>query len=85
MFYAIGWTKGREARTFGWVDARGAATVKETKAELMRLAVKYDAEFQAYQDQLTAAQSVAVVNSAAQVEMYYQGRVDAVAAQVAGV
>jgi hypothetical protein len=43
LFYALGWTKGREKHTFGWVDAEGAADVKETKKEMVRLAKQYDA------------------------------------------
>jgi hypothetical protein len=42
LFYALGWTKGREDHTFGDVQAEGLPAVEVVKKELMRLARKYD-------------------------------------------
>jgi hypothetical protein len=42
LFYRIGWTKGEIAHTFGLLDCEGAPSIKDSKAELMRLARKYD-------------------------------------------
>lgn len=42
LFYAIGWTKGRQNHTFGAIEADGLPTIKESKRELVRLAKKYD-------------------------------------------
>ncbi|HEV8178153.1 MAG TPA: amidoligase family protein [Gemmatimonadales bacterium] len=44
LFYFLGWTKGREAHTFGNITCEGAPKVTTCKKELMRLAKKYDAE-----------------------------------------
>jgi hypothetical protein len=44
LFYALGWTKGRESFTFGNVEAEGAPTIKACKKELMKMARKYDAQ-----------------------------------------
>jgi Putative amidoligase enzyme len=42
LFYALGWTKGREKRVFGDLLGDGTPTLKEIKREIMRLARKYD-------------------------------------------
>jgi hypothetical protein len=42
LFYALGWTKGREEHTFGDIQADGLPAVEVVKRELMRLARKYD-------------------------------------------
>lgn len=42
LFYALGWTKGRESFTYGNVEADGAPSIAESKKTLMRLARKYD-------------------------------------------
>lgn len=42
LFYALGWTKGRESHTYGNLFVEGGPTLKEVKRELMRLAKKYD-------------------------------------------
>lgn len=42
LFYALGWTKGRESFTYGNVEAEGAPSLKACKKELMKLAKKYD-------------------------------------------
>jgi hypothetical protein len=42
LMYGLGWTKGRESRAFGEIEAEGCPTVADSKAELMRLARKYD-------------------------------------------
>lgn len=42
LFYQLGWTKGRTDRVYGLVLSEGAPSAKEIKAELMRLAKKYD-------------------------------------------
>jgi hypothetical protein len=42
LFYALGWTKGREKRVFGDLFIDGGPTLKQVKKELMRLAKKYD-------------------------------------------
>jgi hypothetical protein len=42
LFYALGWTKGREAHTFGDIQPEGLPGIEATKKELMRLARKYD-------------------------------------------
>jgi hypothetical protein len=42
LFYALGWTKGREDHTFGDVQAEELPGVEAVKKELMRLARKYD-------------------------------------------
>lgn len=42
LFYALGWTKGREKHTFGNVESDGLPTLKRIKKELMKLAKKYD-------------------------------------------
>jgi hypothetical protein len=42
LFYALGWTKGREEHTFGDVQAEELPGVEAVKKELMRLAKKYD-------------------------------------------
>lgn len=44
LFYALGWTKGRESHTFGNVTSDNAPTIDACKKELMRLAKKYDGE-----------------------------------------
>jgi hypothetical protein len=43
LFYALGWTKGREKHLHGDLLTDGLPTLKEIKRELMRLARKYDA------------------------------------------
>jgi hypothetical protein len=43
LYYALGWTKGRESHTFGDLFVEDGPTIKEVKRELMRLAKKYDA------------------------------------------
>jgi hypothetical protein len=42
LFYALGWTKGREAHAFGNVQADELPGIEAVKKELMRLARKYD-------------------------------------------
>lgn len=42
LFYALGWTKGREDHAFGDIQTEELPTIDETKKELMRLAKKYD-------------------------------------------
>jgi len=42
LFYQLGWIRGRINYTYGWIDCDGAATLKQTKRELMSLARKYD-------------------------------------------
>lgn len=42
LFYALGWTKGREKKTFGDLFDGINITKKAVKKELMRLAKKYD-------------------------------------------
>jgi hypothetical protein len=42
LFYALGWTKGREDHTFGDIQTEELPTIDETKKQLMRLAKKYD-------------------------------------------
>ncbi len=42
LFYALGWTKGRESYTYGNVEAEGAPSIKACKKELMKMANKYD-------------------------------------------
>ncbi|QDU88386.1 Putative amidoligase enzyme [Pirellulimonas nuda] len=43
LFYHLGWTKGRAKRVYGDLDCTPAPGAKQVKAELMRLAKKYDA------------------------------------------
>lgn len=43
LFYALGWTAGREKRTWGLGDTPGTPSLKEIKTTLMRLARKFDA------------------------------------------
>jgi hypothetical protein len=42
LFYALGWTKGRESREFGNFDAEGTPSLKVCKKELTKMARKYD-------------------------------------------
>jgi hypothetical protein len=42
LLYGIGWTKGDQKRPLGAVEAEGLPTVADSKAEMIRLARKYD-------------------------------------------
>jgi hypothetical protein len=42
LSYQLGWTKGRQKQTFGDLTGPGLPTIKASKAQLMRLAEKYD-------------------------------------------
>ena len=50
LFYALGWTKGREDRPYGDVQAEGLPGIEAVKKELMRLARKYDGGDEANQE-----------------------------------
>jgi hypothetical protein len=43
LFYQLGWTKGRISHTYGNLVGEGLPSIKASKAELVRLAKKYDA------------------------------------------
>jgi hypothetical protein len=43
LFYQLGWTKGRQPHVHGDLSGDGLPAIEKTKAELMRLAKKYDA------------------------------------------
>jgi hypothetical protein len=42
LFYQLGWTKGRNAHTYGDLSGQDLPEIKQSKRELMRLARKYD-------------------------------------------
>lgn len=44
LFYQLGWTKGRTARTYGIITAPGAPSLKTIKRTMMKMARKYDAQ-----------------------------------------
>ncbi|MBV8780747.1 MAG: amidoligase family protein [Phycisphaerae bacterium] len=44
LFYQLGWTKGRQPKTFGDISGEGLPNIARGKKELMRLARKYDGQ-----------------------------------------
>jgi len=44
LFYQLGWTKGRTARTYGIITAPDAPSLKTIKRTMMKMARKYDAQ-----------------------------------------
>ena len=44
LFYALGWTKGRQPTAFGDVNAENCPTIAKCKKKLMEMARKYDGQ-----------------------------------------